>query len=107
MDACLHMQSCSNLTAGPHNVLEPSTCACTEYKLEDRPTAIEYSLMLSVLHLTSSNSKHTTVEVYSDNSDISCTEGAYATTTDSTKASISQLTNIVVVIIISIYKLLY
>ena len=25
------------------------------HKLEDRPTAIEYSLMLSVLHLTSSN----------------------------------------------------
>ena len=66
-------------------------------------TAIEYSLMLSVLHLTSSNSKHTTVEVYSD---ISCTEGAFATTTDSTKALISQLNNIVVVIILSVYKLL-
>ena len=62
--------------------------------------------MLSVLHLTSSNSKHTTVEVYSENSDISCTEGAFATTTDSTKALISQLNNIVVVIILSIYKLL-
>ena len=69
-------------------------------------TAIEYSLMLSVLHLTSSNSKHTTVEVYSENSDISCTEGAFATTTDSTKALISQLNNIVVVIILSVYKLL-
>ena len=35
--------------------------------------------------MTSSNS---TVEAYSENSDISCTEGAFATTTDSTKAII-------------------